>query len=312
MKILLCTEVEDQFSHYMDGSLSGVAMAEMQEHIRHCRECALSFTAWQATIQSLNCLGPAKVPPTLGLQLRVAISRQRSHTWGARMEQLRLRWENTLGPFAMRASAGFATAVLMVGTLALLIGTLAAPEPAAARSEPEVAATPPRFLYVSQPDGFSPSLTMNGSAVVRVYVDASGHVYDYRVLSGAVNQANRSAIADEMLWSVFAPARAFGARLAHPLPDRCFRRRIARLVLDSSLWTVRLNRHKRAAFAALLHYCGADPETFDPEELESEGCDPDGAGGSAGASGGSGEAESSSTSKIRSAFGGIGPRPISP
>ena len=210
MKILLCTEVEDQFSSYMDGSLSGVAMAELQEHMHHCRECAVSFAAWQATIQSLSSLGAAKAPPALGLQLRVAISRQRSHTWSARLEQLKLCWDNTLGPFAMRASAGFATAVLLVGTLALLIGTLANPEPAAARSEPVVPATPPRFLYVSQPDGFSPSLTMNGSAVVRVYVDARGHVYDYRVLSGSMNAANRSAIADEMLWSVFAPAQAFG------------------------------------------------------------------------------------------------------
>jgi anti-sigma factor RsiW len=191
MKILLCTEVEEQFSSYMDGSLSGVAMAEIQEHMRHCRGCTASFAAWQATLQSLACVGQAKMPPTLSLQLRVAISRQRSRTWSTRLEMLKLRWDNTIGPFAM-------------------VGTLANPELAAARSEPAVPATPPRFLYVSQPDGFSPSLTMNGSAVVRVYVDASGHVYDYRVLSGSLDQANRSAIADEMLWSVFAPAQAFG------------------------------------------------------------------------------------------------------
>jgi hypothetical protein len=210
MKILLCTEVEDQFSSYMDGSLSGVAMADIQEHLRHCRSCSASFTAWQTTLQSLACLGPAKAPPTLGLQLRVAISRQHSRTWSARWEQICLRWDNTFGPLAVRASAGFASAVLLCGTLALLIGTLATPEPAIARSEPVAPAIPPRFLYVSQPNGFSPSLTMNGSAVVRVYVDATGHVYDYRVLSGANSQANRSAIADEMLWSVFAPAQAFG------------------------------------------------------------------------------------------------------
>jgi anti-sigma factor RsiW len=210
MRILLCTEVEDQFSSYMDGSLSGAAMVELQEHMRHCRECTASFAAWQATLRSLSCLGPAKVPPMLGLQLRVAISRERSRTWSGRLELLRLRWENTIGPFAMRASAGLATAVLMVGTFALLVGTLAAPQPAAARSQPAIPATPPRFLYVSQPQGFSPSLTMNGSAVLRVYVDASGHVYDYRVISGSVTAANRAAIADEMLWSVFEPAQAFG------------------------------------------------------------------------------------------------------
>jgi hypothetical protein len=210
MKILLCTEVEDQFSSYMDGSLSGAAMVEIQEHMRHCRGCTGSFASWQATLQSLACLGQAKAPPMLGLQLRVAISRERSRTWSGRLELLRLRWQNTLGPFAVRASAGFATAVLMVGTLALLVGTFANPELAAARSEPTTPATPPRFLYVSQPDGFSPSLTINGSAVVRVYVDAKGHVYDYSVISGEITPANRSAIANEMLWSVFSPAQAFG------------------------------------------------------------------------------------------------------
>ena len=115
MKILLCTEVEDQFSSYMDGSLSGAAMVEIQEHMRHCRGCTGSFASWQATLQSLACLGQAKAPPMLGLRLRVAISRERSRTWSGRLELLRLRWQNTLGPFAVRASAGFATAVLMGG-----------------------------------------------------------------------------------------------------------------------------------------------------------------------------------------------------
>ena len=35
MNLLLCSEAEAQFSDYIDGTLTGRAMADVHEHLRH-------------------------------------------------------------------------------------------------------------------------------------------------------------------------------------------------------------------------------------------------------------------------------------
>ncbi len=210
MKILLCTEVEEQFSSYLDGTLPGMTMVEVQEHMLHCSACTRSFAEWRGMVAALGELGAAKMPPSLSLQLRVALSHEKARTPAARLERLRVAWENTFGPLMVQLSAGFASSVLLLGTMLLLIGTFATPEDAAARDQPMRVTSPPRLLYVSLPDGSNPSATLNGSVVVRVFVDSTGRVYDYRVISGAADPASRTAVANEMMWSVFEPAHAFG------------------------------------------------------------------------------------------------------
>ena len=209
-RMLLCREAEERFSAYLDGTLSGVAMAEVQGHLGGCAVCRESFAGWRLTVAALGALPPLKAPPGLGLRLRVALSQEKTRTPAALLDRWRVRWRNTVAPLAVQASAGFAGAVLLLGTALLLVGTLAAPEPASARDEPIGMALPPRLLYAAMPDGSSPVGLRNGSVVVRVFVDASGRVYDYRVLSGTADARSRSALADEMLWSVFEPAQVFG------------------------------------------------------------------------------------------------------
>ena len=214
MTILLCTEAENQFSSYLDGTLSGVAMGEVQQHLAHCDQCSTSFAQWRGTLAGLSRLGPVKAPPSLALQLRVALSQEKARTTGTLLtrlnQRLKLRWQNTVAPLAVQASAGFASAVLLLGTLLLLVGTFATPEPADARDQPIGMASAPRLLYAALPDGSNPVATLNGSVVVRVFVDATGRVYDYRLLSGVADARSRSALASEMLWSVFEPAHVFG------------------------------------------------------------------------------------------------------
>ena len=210
MRILLCTEVEEQFSSYLDGTQPGTAMVEVQEHMRHCAACTRSFAEWRGTLSALAELGTAKIPPSLSLQLRVALSHEKRRTPAARIERLKVAWDNTFAPLMVQLSAGFASSVLLLGTMLLLIGTFATPENAAARDQPMRVTSPPRLLYVSLPDGSNPSSTLNGSVVVRVFVDSTGRVYDYHVISGAADPDSRTAVADDMTWSVFEPAHAFG------------------------------------------------------------------------------------------------------
>jgi anti-sigma factor RsiW len=210
MRVLLCREAEDQFSSYLDGSLTGRAMAEVQEHLVHCAGCRGSFGLWKATVGALAQMGSAKAPESLALQLRVAISQEKTRTPARAWSRLQVRWQNTLRPLVLQASAGFASAVLLVGTMLLLIGTFAAPPAATATDDPPATASLPRLLYTALPDGSYSSTTVDGSVVVRVYVDAAGRVYDYRVLSGNADERSRAALANEMMWSVFEPAHVFG------------------------------------------------------------------------------------------------------
>jgi len=46
--------------------------------------------------------------------------------------------------------------------------------------------------------------------VVEAYIDGSGRVYDYSIVAGPNDVRTRSQIENQLLFSVFAPARFFG------------------------------------------------------------------------------------------------------
>jgi hypothetical protein len=56
-----------------------------------------------------------------------------------------------------------------------------------------------------------PILNSNDSTiVVQAFVNSQGRVYDYKIVSGPEDPAVRTQIADQLLLSVFEPARIFG------------------------------------------------------------------------------------------------------
>ncbi len=136
--------------------------------------------------RSLAALGPAKAPADLALRLRVALSHQGAQSSITWLDRLELSWKNTVAPFALQASAGLASAVILLGTVALLLGAVSVPEKAVANDEPTGAATAPHFLYsclgsdVRQIDSVSDGQPI----VVHALVNTNGNVYDYRIVSG--------------------------------------------------------------------------------------------------------------------------------
>jgi len=226
-----CDSIRAQFSAYLDNVMSGVAMQQVARHLEQCAECSGEFAAWRQMQQVLGDLGPVKPPSDLHLKLRVALSQERNRTARNSLARWQVRWENTVAPFLLRASAGFASAVLLVGSAALLIGAFASPEPVEARDEPSSAATSPRFLYsmiesnapqsaVGETEaehpgsrGISAVQTIDSSAnsvVVEAYVNDQGRVYDYRIISGPSDAVSRAQIENLLLFSIFEPARVFG------------------------------------------------------------------------------------------------------
>ena len=233
-----CSSIRDRFSEYLDGALTGVAMQQVAAHLDRCEACACEFSEWRSMQQMLTELGPAKAPADLALRLRVAISQEQTRTARESLARFQVKWSNTFAPFLLRAGAGFASAVLLVGSVALLIGAFASPEAVEARDEvSDAAATSPRFLYsmiesnslennaelpASVTEMVKRTATAHGRAmvfttdtssdpiVVEAYVSSQGRAYDYRIVSGPSDADARARVETLLLFSVFEPAKVFG------------------------------------------------------------------------------------------------------
>jgi hypothetical protein len=204
-----CRSIRSQFSDYLDGNLTGVAMQSVAGHLRICGKCSVEFDRWRSVQRSLANLGPARQPADLALRIRVALSQELAKTPRNALASWKVRWQNTVAPFLLHASAGLATSVVLVGTMAFLIGAFAA-QPASARDEPLGMATGPRFLY-STVEGNAGTVSGKGAPVtVEVYVDRQGRVYDYDIVSGPSDPATRAELETLLLSSRFEPAQWFG------------------------------------------------------------------------------------------------------
>ncbi|MGA2886754.1 MAG: zf-HC2 domain-containing protein [Terracidiphilus sp.] len=206
-----CNEVQTKLTEYMDGRLSGREMQLIAAHLENCRGCAGERTSIEQMQSSLSALGPVPAPEDMLLRIRVAISQERARSRQGRFHAFNLAWRNTVGPFLLQAAAGFASAVLLMGTVIVLVSMFAQPESAQATAdEPLGMATAPRFLYLSSVVGGNQIDAISGPVVIEAYVNGQGQVYDYRIVSGPTDEVTRAQVENLLLWSRFEPARRFG------------------------------------------------------------------------------------------------------
>jgi len=185
-------------------------MQKIAKHLEDCADCSQDFASLRATQRILSTVGQAKAPADLGLRLRLAISHEHSKRKSSWIDTISLKWDNAVRPLLLQVSAGFAGAVMLVGSIALLLGLVAAPEPVMANDEPLGAMTSPHYLYSS----VNPHAILtdhDGVIVVEASVNSDGKVYDYRIVSGPESPAVQSQVVDQLLTSVFQPASVFGA-----------------------------------------------------------------------------------------------------
>jgi anti-sigma factor RsiW len=199
-----------RFSEYLDGRLTGVEMQRIAAHLEACRVCAAEWHSLRQVQTSLAALGPVPEPDDLLLRVRVAVSQERARRKQSPFHNWNLAWQNTVGPFLLQAAAGFASAVLLIGTVAVLVGLVAQPPSAHAGDVPLGNATAPRLLYSLNGTGDNDMAALPGPVVVEAYVDRSGKVYDFRIVSGPSDSATRAQVENLLLESVFDPARFFG------------------------------------------------------------------------------------------------------
>lgn len=206
-----CSAIQAGFTEYLDGRLNGRQMQLIAAHLDDCRDCAREWTSQRRTQASLAALGPVPEPPDLLLRIRVAVSQERAHSRRGLFHGWDLVWKNTVGPFLLQAGAGFASAVLLLGSIIVLITMFAQPEMAqATKDEPLGNPTAPRLVSLSSGTGDGQIGDLSGPVVVEVYVNGEGVMYDYRIVSGPNDEATRTQIETMLVDSHFEPARFFG------------------------------------------------------------------------------------------------------
>jgi hypothetical protein len=205
-----CKSIRGRFSAWLDGDLTGTAMQSIAAHLDACGACAEEFHQWRESQQLLAQVGPARAPADLGLRIRVAISQEHARTARNRLAIWKVRWQNTVAPFLLQASAGLASTIVLAGTMAFLIGAFAAPESASARDETASMATSPQFLYSTVEASTGPLSQKGRPVTIEVFVNTQGEVYDYHIVSGPSDPATRADIETLLLSSVFKPAERSG------------------------------------------------------------------------------------------------------
>jgi len=206
-----CDAMQARFSEYLDGRLNGRQMQQIGAHLERCRECADEWAELKRTQSLLAGLGWVPEPEDLLARIRVAVGQERARKLQSPFHAWNLAWRNTVGPFLFQASAGFAGAVLLMGTVIVLATMFAQPESAQANSgEPLGMVSGPRLLYLSTDAGENRIGDVSAPVVIEAYVNGSGQVYDYRIVSGPSDDATRSQVENLLLTSRFAPALRFG------------------------------------------------------------------------------------------------------
>ncbi len=203
-----CGAIRGEFSAYLDGAVSGRTMQTIATHLKSCPACAEEFESLRATQRAVAILGAVKAPPDLGLKLRLAISRERARMESHWSDRFALQWHNVLGPLMLKFSTGLAASLALVGSMVMLLGLT--PQSVMANDERGSTIIAPHYLY-SASDAGAIHAPEDSVIVVAADVNEHGRIYDYKILSGPVDESVREQVEQHLLLSVFAPARVFGS-----------------------------------------------------------------------------------------------------
>ena len=207
-----CEPIRAEFSAYLDGAVSGIAMAAIAAHLEACNPCSQEFEDWRAVQQSLTGLGPAMPPAELHSHLLTAIAVEREH--GTHLSPARqitrrfsMAWQTWLAPAALRVSGGLAAAIVLLAGLGWMFG---APIAVQANDDNLAHLVAPHYLY-SEVAPLPIPMDRDVPVLVEAKVDTQGRVYDYAIVAGPNDPAVRLRVEENLLSSVFTPATLFGA-----------------------------------------------------------------------------------------------------
>src|SRR3984893_9017380 len=206
---MTCAQAKPLFSPYLDGAVTGTQMHDLSHHIESCGPCRHQYVSLRRTQQLLARIGRRKAPADLTLNLRVAISQEVANSRRRALDGVLMRLQNVLNAFMVPATAGLSAAVV---TFVVLMGFLA-PLQADNSDVPLMLHTAPQL----QQSAFGSALDSinDDSLVIEAYVDSTGRVQDYRILSGSKeDDALLPQVKKNMLifttFTTFRPALSMG------------------------------------------------------------------------------------------------------
>jgi anti-sigma factor RsiW len=202
-----CAEARPLFPAYVDNAVTGAEMQALSEHMSACPECRTDYRALENTRVLVASLGRKPAPADLALKIRVALSHERSRTWRRFLQTYMVRLEDLMNAFMFPATAGILTTVIFFGAVA---GFFVAKQAGAGDLVPGLSA--PARLQTTWP--FAADLNLEAPVVIQAYVDVSGRVQNYDILSGPDNEGVRSQLNRALLFTKFSPAYAFGQPVA--------------------------------------------------------------------------------------------------
>ena len=112
-----CSVAKRLMSSYLDGAVTRSQLAQVNEHLQGCEECAGYYSSGQRIQMLVGSLGRKAAPPDLTLRLRVAASQELANSQRSRWEMLRVRWENAFNAIMVPATAGVVTTLIIFGLL---------------------------------------------------------------------------------------------------------------------------------------------------------------------------------------------------
>jgi Putative zinc-finger len=201
-----CWVAKKLMSSYVDGEVTRSQLAQVDEHLHSCAECAALYASVRQTQVLVASLGRKVAPPELALRLRVAASQEIAHARRSRWDSLRVRWQNAFDALMVPATAGLVTTMIIFG---LLISLIYPGQVRAANDVPTMLYTPAQLKFT--PIEWSMGTSSADSLVVEAYVGPDGRVLDYRVLSAPEEaQAILPQLKNMLIFTTFHPATAFG------------------------------------------------------------------------------------------------------
>ena len=204
-----CGQARRQFSSYLDGAVNGVEMRKISVHLEQCTSCRDQYGQLENTRILVSSLGRKQAPPELALRIRVSLSTESSRSWNHVMSGHVLALQHAFRSFMLPAAAGVVTAAFF---FAILIGFFVTPR-VSADDVPTMLYTPPRLESSSYPES---ELNLDSPILIETYVDASGKVQNYRIISGRDDEQIREQLNRALLFTIFAPAQSFG----RPVPGK--------------------------------------------------------------------------------------------
>jgi hypothetical protein len=185
-------------------------MHEISGHLEQCADCQQEYVLLENTRSLVSSLGRRQPPSDLALKIRVAISSTRSRNSLGLFQRCVLRLENTFQGFMFPATAGVLSAVIFFGVLIVLL----VPAQVSANDDvPSTFYTPPRLQISEYPEN---QISLDSPVIIETYVDTSGRVENFRIISGRDDEDVRAQLNRALLFTIFVPAQSFG----RPVPGK--------------------------------------------------------------------------------------------